>query len=108
MIRHIIVTVFTAALLCFTNAKSQIKAALPVWGNWTTWGDQLKGTYQNPVIPGDYSDVDCIRVGRDYYAVSSTFQYSPGFVVLHSKNMVNWRIQGHVVNDISVISPAMN
>lgn len=78
------------------------------WGAWEAWGDQGNGTYRNPVLPGDYSDVDCIRVGDNYYAVSSTFQYSPGFVILQSKDMVNWKILSHVVNDISVISPAMN
>ena len=51
------------------------------WGDWPKWGDQGDGTYRNPVIPSDYSDIDCIRVGADYYAVSSTFQFSPGFVI---------------------------
>ena len=81
---------------------------VPVWGNWKQWGDQGNGTYRNPVLPGDYSDLDCIRVGDDYYAVSSTFQFSPGFVVLHSKDLVNWKILAHAVNDITAISPEMN
>ena len=79
-----------------------------LWGNWQTWGDQLDGTYYNPVLPGDYSDLDCIRVGDDYYAISSTFQYSPGVVILHSKDLVNWTIKGHAVNDITTIAPEMN
>lgn len=37
------------------------------------WGDQGNGTFLNPVLPGDYSDLDVIRVGTDYYAMSSTF-----------------------------------
>ena len=80
----------------------------PTWGDWKKWGDQSNGTYANPVLPGDYSDIDCIRVGSDYYAVSSTFQYSPGFVILHSKDLVNWKILTHVVNDVTSISPEMN
>src|SRR5690242_9363368 len=64
------------------------------WGDWATWGDQGDGTYRNPVLPADYSDLDCICVGSDYYAISSTFQYSPGVVVIHSKDLVNWRIVG--------------
>ena len=78
------------------------------WGNWQKWGDQGDGTYRNPILPGDYSDIDCIRVGDDYYAVSSTFHYSPGFVILHSKDMVNWKILSHAINDISTIAPEMN
>ncbi len=98
----------TAAILCITSTFGQTQQAAPLWGNWTQWGDQRDGTYRNPIVPGDYSDIDCIRVGNDYYTVSSTFQYSPGFIILHSKDLVNWRILGHVVNDVSVISPAMN
>ncbi|MBW4891624.1 glycoside hydrolase 43 family protein [Mucilaginibacter sp. HMF5004] len=78
------------------------------WGDWQTWGDQQNGTYTNPVLPSDYSDIDCIRVGADYYAISSTFQFSPGVVILHSKDLVNWSISGHVVTDLNQISPEMN
>jgi beta-xylosidase len=72
------------------------------------WGDQRDGTYNNPILPGDYSDLDAIRVGSDFYAISSTMQFSPGMVVLHSKDLVNWRIAGHVVDDLTQISPELN
>lgn len=78
------------------------------WGDWPNWGDQGDGTYRNPVVPGDYSDIDCIRVGSDYYAISSTFQFSPGMVILHSRDLVNWRIAGHAVGDLTQISPELN
>ena len=80
----------------------------PKWGNWQTWGDQVDGIYRNPVLPADYSDLDCIRVGSDYYAISSTFQYSPGVVILQSRDLVNWRIADHAVPDVTQISPEMN
>ncbi len=52
-------------------------AALPRhWGDWQAWGDMGDGTYRNPILPSDYSDLDCIRVGDDYYAISSTMQFS--------------------------------
>ncbi len=78
------------------------------WGAWRNWGEQADGTYRNPVIPSDYSDIDCIRVGDDYYAISSTFQFSPGVIILHSKDLVNWRILGHAIQDVTQISPALN
>ncbi|MDP9080001.1 MAG: glycoside hydrolase 43 family protein [Bacteroidota bacterium] len=78
------------------------------WGYWQNWGDTGNGFYHNPLIPADYSDIDCIRVGTVYYAISSTFQYSPGLVILVSKDLVNWRILGHVVKDLRQISPEMN
>lgn len=72
------------------------------------WGDQGDGTYINPVLPADYSDLDAIRVGDDYYAISSTMQFSPGMVVIHSKDLVNWEIISHVVDDLTRISPQLN
>jgi len=74
----------------------------------TKWGDQGNGTYCNPVLPSDYSDIDAIRVESDYYAISSTFQYSPGMAVLHSKDLVNWEILSHVVDDITIMTPELN
>lgn len=72
------------------------------------WGDQGDGTFVNPIVPADYSDIDAIRVGDEYYAISSTFQYSPAMVVLRSKDLVNWRIAGHAVDDVARVSPEMN
>jgi beta-xylosidase len=100
-----IVIIFGAAifgLMTPTNAQ-------PVkWGDWPHWGDAGDGTYNNPVLPSDYSDIDCIRVDSDYYAISSTFQFSPGVVILHSKDLVNWEILGHVVTDLTQIGPELN
>lgn len=99
----------TNAVAAGARSDSGIADAAPKsWGDWPRWGDQGDGTYRNPVLPSDYSDLDCIRVGADYYAISSTFQYSPGMVVLHSKDLVNWRILGHVIDDVTQIGPELN
>lgn len=84
---------------------SRAAAAVPPAG---TWGDQGDGTYLNPIIPADLSDWDCIRVGGDYYGITSTFGYSPGMAVLHSKDLVNWRTLGGAVDDVTRIGPALN
>jgi beta-xylosidase len=78
------------------------------WGRWTRWGDLGNGRYRNPVLPADYSDLDAIRVGEDYYAISSTFQFSPGMAILHSRDLVNWSTVGHAVPDLTEISPELN
>ncbi|MGO4425951.1 hypothetical protein AB4Z54_46455, partial [Streptomyces sp. MCAF7] len=49
---------------------SRAAAATPAAG---VWGDQGDGAYVNPILPGDFSDWDCIRVGADYYGITSTF-----------------------------------
>jgi beta-xylosidase len=72
------------------------------------WGDQGNGTFHNPVLPSDFSDLDAIRVGDDFYAISSTLQVSPGMAVLHSKDLVNWKVISHVVNDLTRINQELN
>ena len=54
-------------------------------------------TYSNPIIQADYSDPDVIRVGDDFYLISSSFSQAPGVPVLHSRNLVNWQIIGYAV-----------
>jgi beta-xylosidase len=54
--------------------------------------DKGNGTYQNPILNADYSDPDAIRVGNDYYMVSSSFNCMPGLPLLHSKDLVNWQL----------------
>ena len=62
--------------------------------------DNGDGTYTNPVINADYSDPDVIRVGSDFYLISSSFSHTPGLPVLHSVDLVNWTILGHVLQQL--------
>jgi beta-xylosidase len=55
------------------------------------------GTFRNPVLHADYSDPDVVRQGDDYYLVSSSFNCAPGLPILHSKDLVNWRIINHAL-----------
>ncbi len=66
-----------------------------------TWGDQGDGTYRNPVLNADYSDPDVIRVGDDFYLVASDFHFV-GIQVLHSRDLVNWRIIGQVFHRLTM------
>jgi len=59
--------------------------------------DNGNGTFKNPVVNADYSDPDAIRVGDDYYMVSSSFTHIPGLPILHSKDLVNWKLIGHAL-----------
>jgi beta-xylosidase len=90
------------AALCAADLAPKPAASM------AAWGDQGDGTFVNPIVPSDYSDLDAIRVGEDFYAMSSTFQYSPGVVILHSKDLVSWTIAGHAVDDLTRIGPEMN
>ena len=60
-------------------------------------GFAADGTYTNPIIHADYSDPDVIRVGDDFYLTASSFNAIPGLPILHSKDLVNWRIIAHAL-----------
>jgi len=70
-------------------------AAAVSQGAWTP--DQGDGTYRNPVLAGDYSDPDVVRVGGDYYLAASSFTNVPGAPNQHSRDLVNWTIVGHAL-----------
>jgi xylan 1,4-beta-xylosidase len=52
--------------------------------------------YTNPVIAGDFPDPTVIRVGEDFWAMTTSGTWAPHFPVLHSRDLVNWRVAGHV------------
>ena len=55
-------------------------------------GDNGDGTFSNPVFWADVPDPDVIRVGDDFYMVSTTMHLVPGAPIMHSKDLVNWEI----------------
>ncbi|MBC2666460.1 family 43 glycosylhydrolase [Novosphingobium flavum] len=48
------------------------------------------GRYLNPVIPGDHPDPTVLKDGADYYATFASYEYYPGLVIWHSRDLVNW------------------
>lgn len=70
----------------------------------------MNGTdYKNPILPCDWSDPDVIRVGEDFYMVSSSFHYFPCVPLLHSKDLVHWEfvtyVTDHLQGDFSSVRP---
>lgn len=53
--------------------------------------DNGDGTFNNPVLFGDFPDMDVVRVGDTYYMVSTTMFVFPGATLLKSKDLVNWQ-----------------
>jgi len=89
--------VLVVALSCGARAESETGS----------WGDQGDGTYKNPMLNGDYPDVDIEQVGDTYYMITSTNHYAPGMTLLKSRDIVNWRIIGHVFEKLTW-EPAYN
>lgn len=96
-------TCFAVAFVFLTtSAIAQHKsiravATAPKYVSKVWVADQGNGTYKNPILDADYSDPDAIRVGDDFYLVSSSFEDMPGLPILHSKDLVNWSIIGHAL-----------
>lgn len=65
---------------------------------WTA--DNGDGTYTNPILYTDYSDPDACRVGDDYFMVASSFCNAPGLPILHSKDLVNWRVISYALKKV--------
>ncbi|GAB3906086.1 glycoside hydrolase family 43 protein [Mucilaginibacter boryungensis] len=90
-----------AIIALFTTvyaAEAQVRLAAKSNYISKVWvADQGNGTYKNPVLNADYSDPDAVRVGDDFYLVSSSFEDIPGLPILHSKDLVNWSIVGHAL-----------
>ncbi len=57
-------------------------------------------TFNNPVLPFDYSDPDVCAVGKDYYLTASSFNCSPGLPILHSCDLVNWTIINYALDTV--------
>ena len=54
--------------------------------------DNGDGTYSNPILFSDYSDPDVIRAGDDFFMTASSFSNVPGLPILHSRDLVHWKV----------------
>ena len=57
---------------------------------------EIQDGFNNPMMWADVPDPDVIRVGDDYWLVSTTMHLMPGAPVMHSKDLVNWKTVSYV------------
>lgn len=65
--------------------------------------DEGNGMYRNPVLHADYSDPDVCVVGEDYFLTASSFNCTPGLPILHSKDLVNWKIVNYALKKVEPV-----
>ncbi len=53
--------------------------------------------FLNLIFAGDYPDPSILRDGNDYYVVHSSFDYYPGLLIWHSKDLINWEPVTHAL-----------
>lgn len=67
----------------------------PIWVR-----DLGNGNYKNPILHTDYSDPDIVKVNDDYFMTASSFNNVPGLPILHSKDLVNWKLVNYAIKEI--------
>ncbi len=65
--------------------------------------DEGNGMYKNPVLYADYSDPDVCAVEGDYFLTASSFNCTPGLPILHSKDLVNWKIVNYALKKVEPV-----
>lgn len=65
--------------------------------------DEGNGMYKNPVLYADYSDPDVCAVEGNYFLTASSFNCAPGLPILHSKDLVNWKIVNYALKKVEPI-----
>lgn len=89
-----------------SQAKKKIAKNAPVFSDFVYEGrDDVyenypleEGEFYNPILQGCYPDPAITRKGDDYYMVNSSFSMFPGVPIFHSRDLVNWKQIGHVLD----------
>lgn len=61
---------------------------------------------ENPILRGFNPDPNILRVGEDYYIVTSTFEWFPGYQIHHSRDLVHWQLVSRPLNRVSQLNMA--
>ena len=88
------------AMAGFLAAIAPLHAAAPARTTWMA--DNGNGTYTNPLFYDEFSDPDLIRVGDDFYLAGTTMHAMPSLVVLHSKDLVNWKFLSYAAEKLDL------
>ncbi|WP_242689268.1 glycoside hydrolase family 43 protein [Pedobacter sp. SYSU D00535] len=98
------------SLLVFFDAPAQerLKTAknAPVFSQFSYRGEDPiyknhpldSNEFYTPILQGCYPDPAITRKGNDYYLVNSSFAMFPGVPIFHSRDLVNWKQIGHVLD----------
>ena len=78
-------------------AFAAVSAAAATWT-----ADNGNGTFTNPLFYDEFSDPDLIRVGDDFYLTGTTMHAMPGLPILHSQDLVNWKLLGYAFDRLDL------
>ncbi|BCS85404.1 glycoside hydrolase 43 family protein [Prevotella herbatica] len=100
MIVKTILAAMLAALSLSSNAQTATFKSFSYKGNDTRFNKSIDNSKQfyNPILAGFYPDPSICRVGDTFYLVNSSFSFYPGVPLSTSKDLVNWKPLGHVLD----------
>ncbi len=75
----------------FLRNSAVVSTALAFAPTRSILAQGASGTYRNPILGGDHPDASPIRIGDDFYLTHSSFDYAPGLLIWHSRDLINWR-----------------
>ena len=86
-----------------------IDKSVPVFTDFVYIGDDQvykvyplrSDEYYTPILQGCYPDPSITRKGEDYYLVNSSFAFFPGVPIFQSRDLVNWKQIGHVIDQLA-------
>lgn len=58
----------------------------------------------NPILTGFNPDPSVLRVDKDYYIATSTFEWFPGVQIHHSTDLIHWELIGHPLDRLSQLN----
>jgi xylan 1,4-beta-xylosidase len=61
--------------------------------------DLGNGRFRNPILAGNFPDPSVVRVGKDYYMTHSSNDSTPGLLIWHSRDLVNWELVGYALRE---------
>lgn len=88
------------SLLSLNNFSAQTFSDFSYRGNDKIYTDNplKEGEFYSPILQGCYPDPSITRKGDDYYLVNSSFSMFPGVPIFTSRDLVNWKQVGHVLD----------
>lgn len=90
-------------LILSLSVCSMFHPAMAQYRSEVRVSDEGNGMYRNPVLHADYSDPDVCVVGEDYFLTASSFNCTPGLPILHSKDLVNWKIVNYALKKVEPV-----
>lgn len=100
MFKKIFTLLIASVSIYVANAQTATFGSFTYTGHDDRFDVQIDPETQhlNPIISGFYPDPTILRVGDTYWLANSSFGYFPGVPLFKSKDLVNWKQVGNVLD----------